>query len=343
MQNSDYNDRAWAEETKRVLKNEFMHFFREKLEKSGLASTVTINDDGLGEEFENWLELVESDRKEKTIKNHEELKNHYQSWISSWIEKSKSSVKLPMWSDVFRAAPNEILRSSLFTASSKKKPRRDLEDETICSLGGDEISFTGIELRQEDKKVWLQILHLARLAGPGERIVIDRNKFLNAIGKTGSGDNYCSLRISIDRLKASSLKISSKRLGKWKKKVGVSLIRTYGVDEKKNEIVIDIEPEIKALFAGNYYTRIYWKQYISLPTGLATWMHTYYATHREPYPVKLQTIAAGSGVNYSKKNDLARAVRRALASLQEVGFLKDYKIENGRVIVVRNDNMIESK
>ncbi|MDO3377064.1 plasmid replication initiator TrfA [Geoalkalibacter halelectricus] len=75
---------------------------------------------------------------------------------------------LPQWSEAERAAPNEILRSALFTARNRNQPRPYLKESPIVVIGEGEIRYRGEELRQDDELVWLHLLHLAKGKALGE-------------------------------------------------------------------------------------------------------------------------------------------------------------------------------
>ena len=240
------------------------------------------------------------------------------------------AVQLPIWAEAMRAAPNELIRSALFNAKNRNNKREYLKNAPIYVVGDGEMRYTGEELRQDDETVWMQILHLARLQPLATWVEFKRSEFLKALGWPTSAYYYRRLDETIKRLSATNLSIASKRLHKL---VGVSLIRKY--DDTEDLVKIWLEPEIKTLFEGQHYTLNEWKQRLALPSGIASWLHAYFASHAKPYPVKLETIAEGAGVKFERLRALRAKVEEALQGLVDVGFLKSYEIKNGLVHVER--------
>jgi hypothetical protein len=240
--------------------------------------------------------------------------------------------QLPIWAEPLRAIPNEIVRSALFNAKNHRTERRYMKREIICAMGDAEITYTGQELRQNDETVWLQVLHLARLTSLGTTLRVKRLPFLKSIDWGWDKSSYEQLHACLDRLSATNLEIKSSRL---KRSVGVSLVRKYRLNDITKEMQIEVEPEIQALFSGNHYTLSDWEQRLALPNGIATWLHAYYASHSDPYPIKLETIARHAGVQFSRKNDLLRAVKKAHDELVIAGSLLKYSIDGDLVTVVR--------
>jgi hypothetical protein len=90
------------------------------------------------------------------------------------------------------------------------------------------------------------------------------------------------------------------------------------------------------LFGSVHYTRTDWEQRLALPDGLATWLHTYFASHRKPHPIAIETIMQGAGMTVSVRSEAAKQIRTALAKLTEVGFLASWEIVGGFVHVTRS-------
>src|ERR1035437_4706401 len=65
------------------------------------------------------------------------------------------------------------------------------------------------------------------------------------------------------------------------------------------------------------------------------WLHGYLASHKNPYPIKLETIRRGAGLSDDTKSDLKKTIPRALESLKKVGFLVSYEIVDDLVTVER--------
>jgi hypothetical protein len=78
-----------------------------------------------------------------------------------------------------------------------------------------------------------------------------------------------------------------------------------------------------------------WTQRNRLPEGLATWLHGYFSSHREPFPLKIADIQRVADLTIQRPDNLRTAITRSLNALVEVGLLESWKIADERVTVVR--------
>ncbi len=56
-------------------------------------------------------------------------------------------VQLPLWPELRRGIPNDLVRGALFTVGNSRMPRAYRKTMVIASLGGIAITYTGEELR----------------------------------------------------------------------------------------------------------------------------------------------------------------------------------------------------
>jgi hypothetical protein len=255
-------------------------------------------------------------------------------WERSQHVTPTHACQLPVWPETQRCLPNEILRSALFNARNRKQARRMLKDEEILVVGEGRITYGGEELRQDDELVWMHVLHLAKQQPLGERVEFIAGTFLLAFGWSTSGQSYQRLRTCLSRMQATSIQVHASRLGTG---VSLSLIRMFewrDADRSLERWRVWIEPAIYPLFSDLHYTRLALTQRQALPTGIASKLHGYYATHRHPYPIKIQTLKALCASDMTTK-EFGRKLRVALTSLVDVGFLRDWRIARGLVQVWR--------
>lgn len=248
--------------------------------------------------------------------------------------------QFPLWPEVMRSLPNEILRSSLFNARNRKNPRSMMKSEPVAVIGDGRISYRGEELRQDDETVWLQLVHLARRHVAGQLVEFTAYSFCKDIDWSINSKSYDRLRECLRRMQATSLDVYSKRLERG---VSLSMIPFFEYEDSETQKTLPrwrvrIAPELVELFGDNYFTRIEWAQRLQLPDGLATWLHGYLATHRVPHPIKIDTIAFGAGLTETSKTELRRLVKRALTNLVNCGFLMEFDIRDDLVTVKRTNN-----
>ena len=245
-------------------------------------------------------------------------------------------IRLPFWPEPQRSAPNEVVRSALFNARNRKQKREYLSNAAIYVIGDGSITYTGEELRQDDETVWLHLIHLARNTPPGELVEFTPNAFCKAIGWDSSGKSYQRLRDCITRLQATALSVYSKRL---KEGLSLSMIPFFRWQNSEGHALktyqVRIATEMVDFFGEVHYTQLEWEQRLALSSGLATWLHGYFASHREPFAVKLETIREGAGLTTERNHHLKGQIGSALDALKEVGFLVSWKIEQDLVHVVR--------
>jgi len=248
-------------------------------------------------------------------------------------------VQLPLWAEALRCLPNELLRSALFNAKNRKQPRAYLKKQDIAVLFEGRITYQGEELRQDDETVWLQLIHLAKEQPLGSVVEFTPYSFCKAIGWPICKGSYERLRECLDRMQATALAVYSKRL---KEGVSLSMIPVFAwQDEHKQTLKkyrVQVAPQLVELFGTDHFTRVEWEQRLALPVGIATWLHGYYASHREPFPVKLDTIKRGPGITTESASRVRQLIESALAELVNVGFLKSWEIVGELVHVKRAPN-----
>lgn len=298
-----------------------------KLKKpSGSRIKTKPNPGNAGDFFANPL-LPNSTKKPTTSTPPKKAKS---------IELTADISQLPLWPEVMRSLPNEILRSALFNARNRKNPRAMMKSEPVAVIGEGRISYRGEELRQDDETVWLQLVHLARQHVAGQLVEFTAYSFCKDIEWSINSKSYDRLKECLRRMQATGLDVYSQRLEKG---VSLSMIPFFEYEDSDQKALprwrVRIAPELVVLFGDNYFTRIEWAQRLSLPDGLATWLHGYLASHKVPHPIRIETIAKGAGLTETDKPALRRLIKTALANLVKCGFLLGFEVKNDLVTVKR--------
>ncbi|WP_075359048.1 plasmid replication initiator TrfA [Caballeronia sordidicola] len=208
------------------------------------------------------------------------------------MERALADAQLPPWPDNMRGVPNGVLRSALFSAT-KRGTRRYIERETIASVKGVSIIYTGPRLDQSDLDVWEGVLQVARLVKLGDRVEFTQKGFLRLIERGGPNGNSIGksdrewLRTVLARLQATAVEITqgpSAYVG--------SLIDECSRDDGNNgRCVVVLNPKMRVLFNRDSWTQIDWnirRALIGHP--LAQWLHGFYSTHAAPIPYKAETL-----------------------------------------------------
>lgn len=246
---------------------------------------------------------------------------------------------LPNWADAVRAVPNAFLRSAVFGAI-KPGARAKLNDTLMSSLDGLEVRCTGERLDQGDLDTWLTVLHMCRgkasMKTTGYQI-------LKSLGFPDSGKNRETLEKRLLRIVGHSVKVTQ-----GTRMYAGSLLSGAGRDEATGEWVIDTNPRITRMLGGDNFTLVGWEVRHSLAgQQLAQWLHAFYSSHAEPFPMRIDTLHSLSGSQATVMSDFAKTLRKALESVQkafqEQGEPFSYELSNGLVSVSRRASNSQRK
>lgn len=254
-------------------------------------------------------------------------------------------VSLPNWGSDARGLPNSLVRGGLFTAgredriSESPEPRKWIRGETIPTLSNYQLVYRGEELRQDDASVFIQLVHLAREQPLGHRVFFTGFAFLKELRWAVNKRSYVRLKNAIDRLKATSVQLTSKDGGQGYSK---SLVRAFYWQDDTGQALskwcIELEPEMVRLFGENSYSLVEWQERLRIGSRatLSLWLHSFLATHTEPIPLPLEKYRELSRSDCKQLYHFKTQFRRALDKLVEIGFLKEANISPaGMVTVVR--------
>jgi hypothetical protein len=206
--------------------------------------------------------------------------------------------QLPLWPEPVRGAPNSFLRSALF-AAIQGKTRTRLKKQMLGSLQGVTVRYTGEQLDQADLDVWEQAVHLARRHPLGNVCHFTAYAFLKALGHGSGNAQYKWLADVITRLVACEVELRTKD-----KAYGGNLVASWKRDEGTGAYKLTLNPDLVKLYGWNDWTAIDWKQRQLLRgKPLALWLHGFYSTHAQPFPMKVETLhqLSGSGTKTTRK------------------------------------------
>lgn len=262
--------------------------------------------------------------------------------------------QLVLWGESERGLPNEIVRCAVFSAKNRNDPRdvyRANSPLVVPVIGGGEVIYIGEELRQDDETVWMQLVHMAKEARSSVVSFVP-HVFIQAVGWPVKGDSYDRLLTCLRRLSTSGLEVYSNR---FEHGVSTKLIAKYTYSKSRGKpwtvTVYDKDDELLFLF-DSLYSRLDWEIRLALPEGVATWLHGFFASHKEPFGHKVETLAIGAGLTLEKPEDAKltpseraskrkerlreakKTIKRALDQLVAAGVLTDYEITRTNVVNV---------
>lgn len=216
------------------------------------------------------------------------------------------------WPEQARGVPNVALRSALFGVFGKGA-RRYLEQVQVATTGDAQILYTGQRLDQGDLDVWEAILHLARRQPLGVQCEFTAYQLLRLICKTDTGGNRRTLHRRILRLKATALELSCNVQGRRVTYIG-SLIHDAIQDDRTKRYVVVINVAWRPFFEAAQFTYIDWVIRNELDgKPLAQWLHGFYSTHEQPYPLTVQFLHKLSGSDTACMRSFRQLLKHAAA------------------------------
>lgn len=247
---------------------------------------------------------------------------------------TQDQLPFPAWPEEKRALANDLARTSLFTIT-RTGPRREFRDTVLASQSNLQVRYTGQELRVWDEDVFLQLLHYHRGGKPDMPVVFTRHQLLSDIGWAPTAQCYQRLEETLTRLKATEVKVIATD-GTITRTYADSLIGPRLKTETPNgvEYALYFPPGIANLFSPISYSTIAWEIRMKL-SPLGKRLHAFYATHRQPFALSPSYLHKLSGSTVESPGKWKQILTRALAELQEVGFLSHYAIEKDLVRVTR--------
>jgi hypothetical protein len=161
--------------------------------------------------------------------------------------------------------------------------------------------------------VWEQCLHLARVSGLGVRIAFRAGEFLKSIDRSRSGQNIEWLKNALARLASSVVEISVRGVGSY-----FGAMIHDGTRDDAGSYVVQINPEIVALYGPGGWTRIDWERRQALRgQPLAQWLQGFYSSHLSAYPMKVETLRNLCGSDNEQLDGFRRDLRDSLELLKD--------------------------
>jgi hypothetical protein len=242
----------------------------------------------------------------------------------------KMGLPFDNWAEELRAAPNEILRSGIFGVVRRGR-RSYVKEMEMPAPAGFRIAYTGERLDQADLDIWLQLLHMTRTKTVDDEIRFPVRWFLKQLQRNVGKSDYEWLNGRMTGLVASATRIEDKS---GRVIITGGLIRAFGYDPETSEAVVYLNEHLRKLFDN--YTLIRWEDRLALGSDqLAKWLHAYYSTHAEAYPLKVETIMKTCGSEATVLRYFRSDLKGALDTLKGRGFILDWKIDASDLVHVQ--------
>jgi hypothetical protein len=275
---------------------------------------------------------MESDRKrfDRGLKN---LSPELQKKVQDLAD----SPPMPVWHEEARGMPNICLRSALFGVIQRGK-RVAVKKEPVAAVKGLDILYTGWKLDQGDFDVLSHALHLlSQQQGSNGQVRFTAKGFLREIGRKAGKSGREWLKDSFRRLTATALEVKLRNLFGSEYETFTyagSLIDEFYYNAGDQSYFLEINPKLAKLFDAGW-TQLQWQQRLHLRSDLAKWLHGFYASHRSPYPVKVETLKHLCGSDCGRLSDYRGKLRAALEELLKANVLSSWKIDHEDKVHVR--------
>lgn len=245
------------------------------------------------------------------------------------VPQKQMEFKLEEWPEKVRGVPNVILRSALFSISQKRAISRKLT--AIASLEGIEIRIKGEHFNQDDLDVWEALVHRARKQPLGTYVRFTVNDILRELDRDTGGSQHSQFHDELARLQGGVIEIRWPDEGR---KLTDKLVGRSFYDEASETYVLMLSEDLLKIYKTGY-SWIDWEERKRFRrNALARWLHSFYATHADPFPYKVETLRDLCGSNKSQRlTDFRKALRIALNLLKKNEVLLDWKICKQRDVV----------
>ncbi|CAJ7236065.1 TrfA family protein [Burkholderia pseudomallei] len=222
--------------------------------------------------------------------------------------------------------PHEFVRCGLFGVADPKTPRKQEVNDVfkIYGTNGGTISYHGPELRQDDRQVFFEALHLER-STPGAAIATP-HQFLVNLGWSRNTEARNKLRGCLERLQDAHVTVEVSRLGKL---VIPQLLTAVEVLDG-GSYRVKFNDDVRKLYDGNHYTQLKreYEKKLERRSDLARWLMLFYSTHQTPNPIPLVVLRKLCNDRNDRPDNYAfkEKMVAALAQLARVGFLLEWGI-----------------
>ena len=166
--------------------------------------------------------------------------------------------------ELMLAMPNHVSRSSLFApvAPGRKKMHKDT---ILVSRGDAVIKFWGEQLDETQADVWMRAMYEASKHPLGVPVIINRNAFLKAIGRSSGGENYKWLHRTMEALSFAMLVMEvHNKDGNTKLAIGrtraLHMIEGFDYDDKAETYTLRVDPRWCSMYGNHEYALIDWEK-----------------------------------------------------------------------------------
>ena len=223
--------------------------------------------------------------------------------------------------------PYAMARSAIFSTQVYRgqctRPQY-LEKTPLACLGGMSVfQLAGEQLDQNDADVFYELLRRVVAQGDGSareaRVQFNRTELLAAVGRARGGKTISCLanlsRGSLTRPSTSKFQDSSQAARLILKALTAEEMHTLEYD---CDVLIDVE--LSKLLAREQWAFLRKRSVTAWQATPAKGLHAYYATHKDPYPILVDTLQGLMGRQTMQPSKFKKALSTSLAVKTATGW-----------------------
>jgi TrfA protein len=249
-------------------------------------------------------------------------------WEAEWkaIEAARESSKvyqLAFWPDDKRAMPADFIACALFSCLQGKDSDY-VERQTLASINGLSVTFTGRRLTQVHADVWEAIMHLSRQLPEGSHVRFSARQLLRLMGRQTGGKQRDDLDLWINQLTATSVVIhDEKNHQRFRGSLLPRSAEKTGEDDTLYSV--DINRDLAKVLSANLFLVDWEKRRQLQQKPLAAWLQRHFSRFQKP--IAVAELYRLSGSTTKRLVDFRKLLRAALSDLQTVGVLASSRID----------------
>jgi hypothetical protein len=231
--------------------------------------------------------------------------------------------QLAFWPDDKRAMPGDFIACALFSCLQGKDSEY-VERQTLASINGLSVSFTGRRLTQVHADVWEAIMHLSRQLPEGSLVKFRARQLLRLMGRQTGGKQRDDLNLWIEQLTATSVVIRDE--ANRQRFRGSLLPRSAERDGDDDTLyVVDINRDLARVLSTNLFLVEWDKRQKLQQKPLASWLQRHFSRFQKP--ITATELYRLSGSTTKRLVDFRKQLRVALGDLETIGVLSTWRID----------------
>lgn len=222
-------------------------------------------------------------------------------------------------------APFAFARSAIFSSQVYRRhadrPHYTASGKLVATDKLEIYQTAGYQLDQGDADVLYELIRHVFRQGDADRresrVCFNRRQMLAALGRTHGGKTRALLDASIERLYAASFEFRIPGLITGMSRLLLSVLRREDSTNQEHDYEVLIDVRLAQLFNQGRWALLRKSEREKLAGDpLAKGLHAYFSTHRDPYPIKQETLKSLTGRGSMQESKWRAVLRDSLERLK---------------------------